>query len=92
MFSYDLSDKLRRKTKKLGKKDRILAENMKNKIKEIVSHNKNTIDTYKNLKSSMDEYKRIHLTDNYILLFVVNKEENHTLFMDIAHWDKVYRA
>jgi len=38
----------------------------------------------------MNEYKRIHLTDNYILLFAVNTNEEKIVFIDIKHWDDVY--
>ena len=91
MFTYDFSDRLKHKLSKIGKKDRILALNIKKKIKEIISHNLNSIDTYKNLKSPMNEYKRIHLTSEYILLFIVDKENKHIVFMDVTHWDNAYR-
>lgn len=44
---------------------------------------------YKNLKSPMNQFKRIHLTDNYILLFIIEKK--HVVFIDIKHFDNVYR-
>lgn len=91
MFSFDLTDKLRRRVRKLAKKDRVLAINFKRKIEEVVSHNRTTIDTYKTLKSPMNRFKRIHLTDNFVLLFTVDKKEKHILFVDILHWDKAYR-
>lgn len=91
MFSYDFTDILRKKLYKLGKKDRVLAENIKKKILEITSRDKNTVDAYKNLKSQKQEYKRIHLTDNFILIFHVDKNEMHIVFIDVLHWDNAYR-
>ena len=91
MFTYNFSDKLRKKVSKLAKKDRILALVFKRKLQEVISHDSTTIDMYKNLKSPMQIYKRIHLTDQFILLFHIDKNNNHIVFMDIAHWDTVYR-
>lgn len=90
MFSFDLSDKLKKKVNKLAKKDKILAIIFKRKLLEVINHNLKTIDTYKNLRSPKHEYKRIHLTDNYILIFHVNKKENHIIFLDIIHRDNAY--
>jgi len=85
MFEYDISDKLIKKLKKLSKKDKALVLNFYKKLKEIISHNRDTIVVYKNLKSPMQYLKRIHLTDNYILSFIVDLEQNHVVFMDILH-------
>ena len=89
MFSFDLSDKLRKKVEKLAKKDKVLALIFKKKVQEIITTT--SIDTYKNVRSPKNEFKRIHFTDNFILLFTVNKEENFILFLDILHWDKAYK-
>lgn len=90
MFKLKITDKLKKKLDKLAKKDRTLALIFKKKIIEILNKNSVTINIYKNLKSPMNEYKRIHLTDNYILLFKVDIKENRVTFVDIGHWDYVY--
>jgi len=90
MFKYTLSKILKKKVDKLFKKDKILALNFKKKILEVISHNEITINTYKNLKKPMQDKKRIHLTDNYILLFQVDIQNNRILFVDILHYNKVY--
>ena len=88
MFTYDITDVLRKKLKKLGKKDRVLAQTFYKKLQEVIKRDEKTINSYKNLKSPMNDFKRIHLTDNYILLFKV--ETKHIVFVDIKHWDHVY--
>ena len=88
MFSYDISDDLRRKLVKLAKRDKVLSDIFHKKVQEIILRDEKTIQAYKNLKSPMKEYKRIHLTDNYILLFAVQR--NHIIFIDIRHWDDVF--
>lgn len=86
MFTYDITDVLRKKLKKLSRKDKVLAQAFYRKLQEVI--NRDTVDSYKNLKSPMNMFKRIHLTDNYILLFSVEKK--HIVFVDIKHWDYVY--
>ena len=89
MFTYDITDVLRKKLKKIGKKDKILAQTFYRKLQEVINRDAKTINSYKNLKSPMNEFKRIHLTDNYILLFKIEKK--HIVFVDIKHWDHVYK-
>jgi mRNA-degrading endonuclease RelE of RelBE toxin-antitoxin system len=89
MFSYDISDILKKKLEKISKKDKILVLNFYKKLQEIINRDEKAINMYKNLKSLLNEYKRIHLTDNYILLFIVKK--NHIVFIDIRHFDDVYK-
>ncbi|MBT3408644.1 hypothetical protein HOD20_05885 [archaeon] len=91
MFDFDISDKLRKKLKKLGKRDKVLARIFYKKLNEVIEKNKISINTYKNLKSPQNEYKRIHLTDNFILIFNVNIDTNYILFIDILHWDNAYK-
>jgi mRNA-degrading endonuclease RelE of RelBE toxin-antitoxin system len=90
MFEFELSDLLSKKIFKLNKKDKVLTKNFCKKVKEIISRNHQTIDSYKNLKKPDNDKKRVHLTDEMILLFNVNKEENTILFIDIVHWGKAY--
>jgi mRNA-degrading endonuclease RelE of RelBE toxin-antitoxin system len=90
MFSYDIEDDLKKKLKVLSKKDKVLAQNFKKKLLEVIDHNLQSINTYKNLRSPKNEFKRIHLTKNFILIFRVNLEEKHIVFVEIAHIDKVY--
>jgi mRNA-degrading endonuclease RelE of RelBE toxin-antitoxin system len=90
MFSFDIDDKLKKKIKKLIKKDKVLVQNFNKKVKEFISQNSNTISTYRNLKSSLNEFKGIHLSDNIIMLFKVDLESNIIIFYDICHRDKAY--
>lgn len=90
-FQYTLTDTLKKRVNKLGKKDRVLAEIFRKKIKEVVAHSATSIDTYKNLKSPQNQFKRIHLTGSHVLLFTVDKKEKFILFVDIVHWNNAYQ-
>lgn len=91
MFTFEFSDLLKKKLFKLNKKDKILTQIFKRKLNEIINQDINSINTYKNLRKPDNDKKRIHLTDNFILLFKVEIENNHILFVDILHWDKAYK-
>jgi mRNA-degrading endonuclease RelE of RelBE toxin-antitoxin system len=88
MFTYDISDVLRAKLVKLSRKDKVLASIFYKKVQEITNRDEKTINYYKNLRSPLNEYKRIHLTSNYILLFAVTGK--HLVFVDIRHWDDIF--
>ena len=91
MFEFSSTSVFDKKFKLLLKKDKVLANATKNKIKEILSQNTHTIDTYKNLRKPLQDLKRIHITGQYILLFKVYKEENMILIVDILHRDVAYK-
>ena len=92
MFRYILTDELAKKLEVLCKRDKILAQTFKRKLLEVISRDERTINEYKNLKSPLNEYKRIHLTGNYILLFSAEQKNNLIVFVDIMHRDKVYKS
>ena len=89
MFKYDIHDTLRVKLDKIAKKDKVLASIFFKKVQEIINRDEKTINSYKNLRSPLNEYKRIHLTGNYILLFAVKGK--NILFVDIRHWDDLFK-
>jgi len=88
MFEYDIHDTPRAKLDKIAKKDKVLASIFFKKVQEIINRDEKTVNAYKNLRSPLNEYKRIHLTGNYILLFSV--KGNRVIFFDIRHWDDIF--
>ncbi|MCH8520177.1 MAG: addiction module toxin RelE [Nanoarchaeota archaeon] len=92
MFDFSYDDILKKKLQKFSKKDKDLAKNIFKKVEEIINQDVNSIDTYKNLVSPMNEFKRIHLTGSYILLFKVYKSKNFILFVDVVHRDDAYKV
>ena len=91
MFSFELHPNLEKKVFILSRKNKILIEIFRKKVEEVIIKDELTIDLYKNLKFPMNEFKRIHLTDNFILLFKVSKKEKHIMFFDIKHRDDAYK-
>ncbi|MGV8169043.1 MAG: type II toxin-antitoxin system RelE family toxin [Candidatus Nanoarchaeia archaeon] len=90
MFTYNITDELKKKLTILCQKDKVLAQNFYKKVQEITSRDLEGLNAYKNLKSPLNEYKRIHLTGNYILIFSVSAKDKHIVFVEIMHRDKVY--
>ena len=90
MLKFGFTKSLERKIRKLKTKDKILVQNFKRKFEEIINEDEFSIQRYKNLKSPQNEFKRIHLTDNFILLFKFLKKEKFVLFVDIVHRDRAY--
>lgn len=90
MFEFDLSDELREEVGKLSRKDCVLAEALKKKIKEVVSRDSETIDFYKNLRHPLEEFKRVHV-GSFVLKFKVYKERNFILFVSFMHHKDAYR-
>lgn len=89
MREFVLSKKLERTLKKLGRKDKLLFERVFGKIDEVVGcYN---VETYKNLKKSMNEYKRVHV-GSFVLIFRYDKAKDFIYFDDFDHHDFVYRT
>lgn len=91
MFSFNISDELKLKIQSLSKKDKKKAIITKKKIKEIISHSPETIQHYKNLRKGMKEYKRVHIDKSFVLTFKVDLKNQHILFADFDHHDKIYK-
>ena len=90
MFSFDLSDELKIKIKKLLKKDKRKVKIINKKIKEIINNDTETIKRYKNLRYDLKDYKRVHIDKSFVLTFKVDLKNNFILFADFDHHDRVY--
>ncbi len=90
-FDFDLSDELKVIIKKLQNKDKSRVIILNKKIKEIIKNDSESIDRYKNLKYALSEYKRVHIDKSFVLIFKVDKEKNHILFVKLKHHDQIYK-
>ena len=91
MFSFDISDELKVILAKLSKKAPVRAAIIYKKIEQIISYDEKTVDTFKNLRHGLAEYKRAHIDKSFILLFKVTKSKNHILFDRLGHHDDIYK-
>ena len=90
-FKYDFSDELQETMEKLFKKDRKTYETIMKKAEEVASRDERTIDSYKNLAYSLKEFKRVHISKSFVLLFKVFKKEKFILFDRFDHHDNIYK-
>jgi len=90
MFSFDLTDELRLKIKKLLRRDRKRVEIINKKIREIINNDSQTIKRYKNLRHDMSDLKEVHIDKSFVLTFKVDLNQMFILFVDFDHHDKVF--
>jgi mRNA-degrading endonuclease RelE of RelBE toxin-antitoxin system len=84
IFSDDLSKTLAI----LKRKDKPLFQMVEKKISQIASLDSVSIQHFKNLRSPLSDYKRVHL-GSYVLLFRV--QANDIIFDAFEHHDKIYQ-
>lgn len=90
-FTFEFTDNLKKVIEKLVKKDKKLSEELYRKITEIINSDQIIIEHYKNLKYDFSNKKRVHIRNNFVLLFSVLKDRNHIIFLDFEHRDNVYK-
>ena len=85
---YEILPSLQKKLDKLSKKDKILYEQVLNKIEEII--NSVNVEHYKNLRHDMKDKKRVHV-GHFVLVFRFMKSENKIILDDFDHHDTIYK-
>ena len=76
---------IKRKLKKLKKKDRVQFESVRKKIKQIAQKPH----IYKSLRNLLKGRYRVHI-GHFVLLFVIHEAEKVVEFIEYAHHDKIY--
>ena len=87
MYNYGYSDKLRKILEKLSKKNKVIYEQILNKINEII--NCENTEHYKNLKYDLKEFKGVHI-GHFVLVFKHDKNSRLVSFEDFDHHDRIY--
>ncbi len=88
MHKFQISENLEQILVKILKKDRVLYEQIKKKIDEII--NSEDIEHYKNLRYNLKESKRVHI-GHFVLVFRFDKTRDIIFFDDFDHHDKIYK-
>jgi len=88
-IEYEISLELSKIIPKLYKKDLALYRKLKNKISEII--NSKNLNNYKNLKPPLNQFKRVHITQQFVLIFQVDTKTNSILFVYFDHRKNVYK-
>jgi mRNA-degrading endonuclease RelE of RelBE toxin-antitoxin system len=88
MREYDISLNLKRILKKLYKKDKVIYENIWEKIEEILTCE--DVNHYKNLRKPLQRYKRIQVR-SFVLIFEYIQNREVIIFEDFDHHDNIYK-
>lgn len=89
MREFSIEDNLKKKLDKVHKKDKVLYEAVMNKIGEII--NCEDINHYKNLRSPLQDFKRVHIRGSFVLLFKYLRPKDTVVFYDMDHHDFIYK-
>ena len=86
MYNIAIRPSLKKKLIKLGAKSP-QAEIIAKKTEEIVIHPHR----YKNLRSPLNNWKRVHIDKHFILTFSIDEDTNTVILEDYEHHNKIYK-
>lgn len=90
MFDVVINPELTPIFDKLKLKDPAAYKNLKRKINQIALILESNPNHYKNLKKPLQDYKRVHVNQGYVLIFLVDKKSQTMIIVDYDHHDNVY--
>ncbi len=86
MYDIEIMPSLDRILTKLSKKDRKKVEIIFKKIGGISKNPHH----YKNLRTPMEDFKRVHIDKSFVLIFTVDDNKKRVIFVDFTHHDEIY--
>lgn len=88
-FSTEYKPTFKKKLNKIKDgKDKQNIINKINEIKDTVSND--NIDHYKNLRKPLNEFKRVHVNTNFVMIFKIDVDKKIITFYNYDHHDKIY--
>ena len=87
MYSLDIQPSLKKKLIKLAKKNPKQAEIIAWKTEEIIKNPHR----YKNLRTPLQKWKRIHVDVHFVLTFSIDEERKVVILEDYDHHDNIYK-
>jgi len=87
-FLIIISDELKKTLVNLKRKDKTMFQMVEKKILQIASSDPFSIQHFKNLRSPLNDFKRVHI-GSYVLLFRVQADK--IIFEAFEHHDKIYQ-
>jgi YafQ family addiction module toxin component len=90
MRDFNIEDRLKKKLKKILKKDKIAYLAIRKKMEEILTCR--DVEHYKNLRSPLEHLKRVHIKSSFVLVFKYVVNEDKILFYDYDHHDSIYKT
>ncbi len=90
-YSLVVSPEFKKDYNKLCRKNAAFRNAVDAKITQIVEVSENNPEHYKPLKAPLDGFKRVHVSESFILIFKILKEEKTIKLYRIEHHDKAYK-
>ena len=87
MYTLKIKPGLEKTLKKLAKKNKVQLEIVFKKVEEILADPHR----YKNLRTPLNDWKRVHVDKHFVLLFSVNEESKSVTLEDYDHHDNIYK-
>ena len=87
MYTLKIKPGLEKTLKKLAKKNRVQVEIIFKKVEEILANPHR----YKNLRTPLNDWKRVHVDKHFVLLFSVDEESKSVTLEDYDHHDNIYK-
>ena len=88
MRKFVIEERLQKILQKLSKKDKKKYEIIWKKISQIAKDF--DMEHYKNLKAPLNNLKRVHIDNSFVLIFKYDKAKDIISFRDFDHHDKIY--
>jgi len=85
-YQYEFRESLERILQKLAKKNPKQLLIIEKKIEEIIENPQH----YKNLRSPLQHWKRVHIDRSFVLVFSVDENTKTIIFEDYDHHDNIY--
>lgn len=89
MRDFEIEGNLYKNLKKIFKKDKKRYRIIFKKINEVVNYT--NVDHYKNLRRPLQNFKRVHIDTNFVLIFKYDKNDDKIFFYDLDHHDNIYK-
>ena len=87
MYSLNIDEDLLKKLNKLSKKSKKQVEIILKKTDEILKDPHR----YKNLRSPLNMWKRIHIDKHFVLVFSIDENNKTITLEDYDHHDNIYK-
>lgn len=86
MYRLQVRPEVQKVVEKLAKKDKKQVEIIFSKVSEILQDPHR----YKNLRSPLNHWKRVHIDSHFVLIFSVDENEKTVILEYYGHHDEVY--
>ena len=86
-YNIEIHPKCKEEIHKLCRKNPVLENSLRNKIKEVLENPQR----YKPLRHELAGERRVHIMKSFVLKYEINEENKTVIFSFFGHHDEAYR-